>query len=141
MEDGVKVTSFDSGSGNIRLFEVSVQPGEAQRSAPTAAGRGLNSCTRIWRAEDSTQIGAVFTRQPDSQGWQVARSFPMVTEDMSWECVWLLHVGTWMVERGFRSKVNRTSRRDRSYVKLDQCWLKCCLINRITLRTGIRAYF
>jgi hypothetical protein len=60
---------------------------------------------------------------------------------LSWTYVWLLHVGAWMVKRGFRSKVDRTSRRDRSYVELGRRWLQRCLTNQIPLRIGIRPYF
>lgn len=60
---------------------------------------------------------------------------------LSWTYVWLLHVGAWMVKRGFRSKVDQTSRRDRSYVELGRRWLQRCLTNQIPLRIGIRPYF
>lgn len=60
---------------------------------------------------------------------------------LSWTYVWLLHVGAWMVKRGFRSKVDRTDRRDRSYVELGRRWLQRCLTNQIPLRIGIRPYF
>jgi len=60
---------------------------------------------------------------------------------LSWTYVWLLHVGAWMVKRGFRSKVDRTSRRDRSYVELGRRWLQRCLTNQTPLRIGIRPYF
>ena len=60
---------------------------------------------------------------------------------LSWTYVWLLHVGAWLVKRGFRSKVDRTGRRDRSYVELGRRWLRRCLTNQIPLRIGIRPYF
>lgn len=60
---------------------------------------------------------------------------------LSWTYVWLMHVGAWMVKRGFRSKVDRTDRRDRSYVELGRRWLQRCLTNQIPLRVGIRPYF
>jgi hypothetical protein len=60
---------------------------------------------------------------------------------LSWTYVWLLHVGAWMVKRGFRSRVDRTDRRDRSYVELGRRWLQRCLTNQVPLRIGIRPYF
>ena len=60
---------------------------------------------------------------------------------LSWTYVWLLHVGAWMVKRGFRSKVDRTDRRDRSYVELGRRWLQRCLTNQIPLRIRIRPCF
>ena len=60
---------------------------------------------------------------------------------LAWTYVWLLHVGAWMVKRGFRSKVDRTDRRDRSYVELGRRWLQRCLTNQVPLRIGIRPYF
>jgi hypothetical protein len=35
---------------------------------------------------------------------------------LSWVYTWLMHVGAWVVKRGLRHKVDRTDRRDRSYV-------------------------
>jgi hypothetical protein len=60
---------------------------------------------------------------------------------LSWTYVWLMHVGAWMVKRGFRPKVDRTGRRDRSYVELGRRWLQRCLTNQAPFRIGIRPYF
>lgn len=60
---------------------------------------------------------------------------------LSWAYVWLMHVGAWVVKRGFRSIVDRTDRRDRSYVEIGRHWLRRCMTNQNPLRIGIRPYF
>jgi hypothetical protein len=37
---------------------------------------------------------------------------------LAWTYVWLMHVGVWVVKRGFRRLVGRTDRRDRSYPEI-----------------------
>lgn len=60
---------------------------------------------------------------------------------LSWAYVWLMHVGSWVVKRGLRRKVDRTDRRDRSYVEIGRRWLRRCMLNGKPLRIGFKPYF
>lgn len=60
---------------------------------------------------------------------------------LSWVYTWLMHVGAWAVKRGFRSKVDRTDRRDRSYVEIGRRWLRRCMTNGTPLRVCLKPYF
>jgi len=60
---------------------------------------------------------------------------------LSWAYVWLMHVGSWVVKRGLRRKVDRTDRRDRSYVEIGRRWLRRCMLNGRPLRIGFKPYF
>ena len=60
---------------------------------------------------------------------------------LSWAYVWLIHVGAWVVKRGLRWKVDRTGRRDRSYVEIGRRWLRRCMLNGRPLRIGFKPYF
>jgi len=60
---------------------------------------------------------------------------------LSWVYTWLMHVGAWVVKRGLRSKVDRTDRRDRSYVEIGRRWLRRCMTNDLPLRVGLKPYF
>ena len=40
--------------------------------------------------------------------------------------VWLLILGSWVVKRGYRSQIDRKSRRDKSYFRLGWDWLEHC---------------
>jgi hypothetical protein len=60
---------------------------------------------------------------------------------LSWVYTWLMHVGAWVVKRGLRSKVDRTDRRDRSYVEIGRRWLRRCMTNGLPLRVALKPYF
>jgi hypothetical protein len=60
---------------------------------------------------------------------------------LSWVYTWLMHVGAWVVKRGLRHKVDRTDRRDRSYVEIGRRWLRRCVTNGDPLRVRLKPYF
>ena len=60
---------------------------------------------------------------------------------LSWVYVWLMHVGAWVVKRGLRPMVDRSDRRDRSYVEIGRRWLRRCMLNGTPLRIGLKPYF
>ena len=60
---------------------------------------------------------------------------------LSWVYTWLMHVGAWAVKRSLRSKVDRTDRRDRSYVEIGRRWLRRCMTNGAPLRVALKPYF
>lgn len=55
--------------------------------------------------------------------------------------VWLVAVASYVVKRGWRSLVDRTDRRDRSYLTLGLRWIKRCLRNREPPRMRLEPYF
>ena len=60
---------------------------------------------------------------------------------LSWVYTWLIHVGASIVKRGLRSKVDRTDRRDRSYVEIGRRWLRRCMTGGRPLRVALKPYF
>jgi hypothetical protein len=75
-----------------------------------------------------------------SRIYQTARLSRMVLA-LSWVYTWLMHVGVWLVKRGLRHKVDRTDRRDRSYVEIGRRWLRRCMTNEDPLRVRLKPYF
>jgi hypothetical protein len=55
--------------------------------------------------------------------------------------VWLVSVASYVVKRGWRSLVDRTDRRDRSYLALGLRWIKRCLRNREPPQMRLQPYF
>jgi hypothetical protein len=70
-----------------------------------------------------------------------ARRLSRLVLALSWVYTWLMHVGAWAVKQGLRHKVDRTDRRDRSYVEIGRRWLKRCMTNGASLRVGLKLYF
>jgi hypothetical protein len=60
---------------------------------------------------------------------------------LAWVYTWLMHVGAYVVKRGLRRVVDRTDRRDRSYVEIGRRWLRRCMTNGLPLRVGLKPYF
>ena len=60
---------------------------------------------------------------------------------LAWVYTWLMHVGTWVVKQGLRRMVDRTDRRDRSYVEIGRRWLRRCMTNGLPLRVALKPYF
>ena len=54
---------------------------------------------------------------------------------------WLVHVGSWVIKRGWRNRVDRRDRRDRSLVEIGRYWIRRRLTNEETLKTGLIPYF
>ena len=55
--------------------------------------------------------------------------------------VWLVAVASYIVKRGWRHYVDRTDRRDRSYLALGLRWIRRCLCNRNPLCMRLTPYF
>ena len=55
--------------------------------------------------------------------------------------VWLVSVASYIVKRGWRPLVDRTDRRDRSYLALGLRWIKRCLRNREPPQMRLQPYF
>lgn len=55
--------------------------------------------------------------------------------------VWLVAVASYVVKRGWRPLVDRTDRRDRSYLTLGLRWIKRCLRNRNPPQMRLQPYF
>ncbi|WP_423825104.1 transposase [Salinibacter ruber] len=55
--------------------------------------------------------------------------------------VWLVSVASYVVKRGWRPLVDRTDRRDRSYLALGLRWIKRCLRNREPPQMRLQPYF
>jgi len=70
-----------------------------------------------------------------------ARRLSRLVLALSWVYTWLMHVGAWAVKRGLRHKVDRTGRRDRSYVEIGRRWLRRCMTNGTPLRVALKPYF
>lgn len=60
---------------------------------------------------------------------------------LSWVYTWLMHVGAWVIKRGYRRLVDRNDRRDRSLVELGRHWIRRCMTNAETLHMGLKPYF
>jgi hypothetical protein len=54
---------------------------------------------------------------------------------------WLIAVASYIVKRGWRPLVDRTDRRDRSYLAIGFRWIKRCLRNRAPPRIRLLPYF
>lgn len=55
--------------------------------------------------------------------------------------VWLVSVASYVVKRGWRPLIDRTDRRDRSYLALGLRWIKRCLRNREPPQMRLQPYF
>lgn len=55
--------------------------------------------------------------------------------------VWLVAVASYVIKRGWRPLVDRTSRRDRSYLAIGLRWIRRCLRNREPPRIRVLPYF
>ena len=55
--------------------------------------------------------------------------------------VWLVSVASYVVKRGWRPLIDRTDRRDRSYLTLGLRWVKRRLLNREPPRMRLQPYF
>lgn len=55
--------------------------------------------------------------------------------------VWLVAVASYIVKRGWRRRVDRTDRRDRSYFTLGQKWIQRCLTNEQPPHMRLLPYF
>ena len=55
--------------------------------------------------------------------------------------VWLVAVASYLIKRGWRSLIDRTGRRDRSYLTLGARWIRRCLRNRTPPQVRLRPYF
>lgn len=55
--------------------------------------------------------------------------------------VWLVSVASYVVKRGWRPLIDRTDRRDRSYLTLGRRWIKRCLRNREPPQMRLQPYF
>ena len=60
---------------------------------------------------------------------------------LAWTYVWLMHVGVWVVKRGFRRLVGRTDRRDRSYPEIGRRYTQRCITNGKPIHIGLKPYF
>lgn len=54
---------------------------------------------------------------------------------------WLIHLGAYLIKRGWRRLVDRTDRRDRSLPHLACLWLQRCLNTGERIHVGFRPYF
>jgi hypothetical protein len=55
--------------------------------------------------------------------------------------VWLVHTGSWVIKRGWRSQVDRNHRRDISIFHIGYRWLVRQLAQALPLHIGLRLYF
>jgi hypothetical protein len=55
--------------------------------------------------------------------------------------LWLMHVGAYVIKRGWRRLVDRSDRRDRSLAEIGRHWLRRRLTNGEPLREGLVPYF
>lgn len=55
--------------------------------------------------------------------------------------VWLVAVASYVVKRGWRHRVDRTDRRDRSYLAIGLRWVRRCLLNQCSLPLRMAPYF
>jgi hypothetical protein len=55
--------------------------------------------------------------------------------------VWLIAVASYVVKRGWRRRVDRTDRRDRSYLAIGLRWIQRCLLNQSSLPLHMIPYF
>ncbi|HEV2122149.1 MAG TPA: hypothetical protein VGW38_05150 [Chloroflexota bacterium] len=55
--------------------------------------------------------------------------------------LWLMHMGAYVIKRGWRWLVDRSDRRDRSLVEIGRHWLRRRLTNDEALRAGLVPYF
>lgn len=55
--------------------------------------------------------------------------------------VWLLHVGSYVIKRGWRRRVDRNDRRDRSLVEIGRYWIQHCLCNGHPPPVALQPYF
>lgn len=58
-----------------------------------------------------------------------------------WTYVWLLVLGSYVVKRGWRSLVDRKSRRDKSYFRIGLDFIELCFSRGNPLRIRFRPYF
>lgn len=59
---------------------------------------------------------------------------------LCWVYAWLMHLGAWVIKRGFRSLIDRNDRRDRSLFQLGLLWMQRCLTNGERLHLGFKPY-
>jgi hypothetical protein len=60
---------------------------------------------------------------------------------LAWTYVWLMHVGAWVVKRGFRRLVGRTDRRNRSDPEIGRRYTQRCMTNGKPIHVGLKPYF
>lgn len=59
---------------------------------------------------------------------------------LAWVYTWLIHLGAWVVKRGFRPLIDRNDRRDLCYFQLGFRWLRQALINGARVHVGFKPY-
>lgn len=55
--------------------------------------------------------------------------------------LWLMHVGAYVIKRGWRGHVDRADRRDRSLAEIGRHWIQRRCTNGVAPRTGFIPYF